>query len=50
MLKLLILLSIMLWIHAFFGSSDPQESHYSGGSIYFLSMVIVVLIIVGFLS
>lgn len=50
MLKLLILVSILLWIHAFFGRSHPPESHYSGGSIYFLSMVIIVLIIVGFLS
>ena len=49
MLKLLILVSIMLWIHAFFDHSDDSGS-YRSSSIIFLSIVIIGLIMIGFLS
>lgn len=50
MLKFLILVTIMLWIHDFFGHSDRPAPHLLGSSIYFLTIVIVILIIAGFLS
>lgn len=49
MLKLSILVTIMLWIHIFFGHSDPPGIYHSS-SIYFLSIAIVGLIMIGFLS
>lgn len=50
MLKLLILVTMLLWIYYFFGHSDLSGTLHSGGLIYLLSVVIVALIIVGFLS
>lgn len=49
MLKFVILMTILLWIHSFFGHSASPGAYRSSG-IYFLSIAIVGLIIIGFLS
>jgi hypothetical protein len=42
-------MAILLWIYGFFGRSDFAGKYRSGG-IYFLSIAIIGLIIIGFLS
>lgn len=50
MLKFVILVAILLWIHSFFGNSAAGLSHDASHSTYFLSVITVLLIIIGFLS
>lgn len=50
MLKFLILVAIILWIDGFFGHSESQVSSFKNTSINVLSVIIVALIIIGFLS
>jgi len=49
MLKFALLMAIMLWVYSFFGHSD-SPGKYRSSSIYFLSIAIIGLIIIGFLS
>jgi hypothetical protein len=49
MLRFAILMAIILWIHSFFGHSN-SSGVYRSSSIYFLSIAIIGMIIIGFLS
>lgn len=49
MLKFVLLMAMLLWIYGFFGHSDSGGKYRSAG-IYFLSIAIIGLIIIGFLS
>jgi hypothetical protein len=50
MLKFTILIAILLWIHNFFVRPDFPGEHYSSRLTYILSIAIIGLIIIGFLS
>jgi len=50
MLKFLILASIILWVDGFFGRSEFPGTSLKNTSITVLSVIIVTLIIIGFLS
>lgn len=49
MLRYAILMAIILWTYSFFGHSD-SSGMYRSSSIYFLSIAIIGMIIIGFLS
>jgi hypothetical protein len=50
MLKFAIFLAILLWVYLFFDPSDSLGARRSGGVIYLLSIAIIGLILIGFLS
>lgn len=50
MLKFLILVAIILWIDGFFGHSEIMGTSLKNTSINVLSVIIVTLILIGFLS
>jgi len=50
MLKFSILAASALWLYSFFRPPDSRGTCRSGGFIYLLSIAIIVMIIIGFLS
>lgn len=50
MLKFMILVTIILWIDSFFVCSETQKTSVQNASVNVLSIIIVVLIMIGFLS
>lgn len=50
MLGFVISAASILWLYSFFGYSDPPEAFSKSGYINLLSVAIIVLIVIGFLS